>query len=368
MRMRGLLSSEGSLFCERAVSLVKTIAWADGKVRYIDQTRLPLDLVILETSDYTDVAQAIRELRIRGAPAIGVAGAFAVALGAQGIAAEGRDAFLAHLQSIADILQSTRPTAVNLHWAVQRMITVARQGTSINVIKATLVGEARKMALEDEERNKRMGAWGAQLIRDGSTLLTHCNTGSLATVDYGTALGAIRAAYEQGKKIHVYVDETRPLLQGARLTAWELTQLGIPYTLITDSMAGYFLHKGMIDGVFVGADRIAGNGDVANKIGTYSLAVLAKENEVPFYVVAPTSTIDLSLPSGDHIPIEERSPQEVINFHHVPIAPLQAIVANPAFDVTPHRYITAIVTEEGILEEPYEGGLRQVVGKSISHG
>ncbi|MFC1951242.1 S-methyl-5-thioribose-1-phosphate isomerase [Chloroflexota bacterium] len=332
---------------------VKAIEWAKGKVRLIDQTKLPGQEVYIDIADYEELARAIEDMRIRGAPAIGVAAAYGVALGAATIDTKSKDEFLSQLKIVSDRLAATRPTAVNLFWALERMDMVARSGKEVDEIKADLLIKALRIDADGEEANRRMGAHGAGLIEDGYTVLTHCNAGALATEGYGTALGVIRAAHEQGKRIQVYADETRPLLQGARLTAWELIQDGIAVTLITDNMAGYFLKGGMIDCVIVGADRIAANGDVANKIGTYSVAVLAKENEVPFYVAAPTSTVDLSLKSGDEIPIEQRKPEEITHIGGVAVAPDGVSVANPAFDVTPHKYVSAIITENGIAREPY---------------
>jgi methylthioribose-1-phosphate isomerase len=272
------------------------------------------------------------------------------------------DPDMQHLEAAARILLSTRPTAVNLRWALDRCLARAGELDQPAAIARELLDLAEAMADEDVETNRRMGALGRDLVPNGSTVLTHCNTGALATVDYGTALGVIRAAYEDGREVHVLVDETRPFLQGARLTAWELQQLGVPMTLITDNMAGHFMSRGKVDLVLVGADRIAANGDVANKIGTYSLAVLAHEHRIPFYVVAPTSTVDLSLASGADIPIEERSSDEVLSVAGVPTAPEGVQAAHPAFDVTPARLVTAIVTERGVLRPPYQESLAQAVG------
>ncbi len=338
-----------------------TIEWVSGKVRLIDQTRLPWEEVYLELSDYREVARAIKEMRIRGAPAIGIAAAYGVALGAQGIKVSSKEAFLTELESICRVLASTRPTAVNLFWALQRMRGVALSCPDVSEAKAALTAEAKKIQGEGEESDLRLSVYGAELVKDGFCILTHCNTGALATAGYGTALGVIRMAGEQGKNIHVFVGETRPMLQGARLTTWELMKYRIPFTLIADTMSGYFLSRGEINCVIVGADRIALNGDVANKIGTYSIAVLAHENGVPFYVAAPTSTIDLSLPSGDRIPIEERGEDEVTQIRGVRIAPEGVGVKNPAFDITPHRYVSAIITERGIVREPYGEGLRKLI-------
>ncbi|MDY6893364.1 MAG: S-methyl-5-thioribose-1-phosphate isomerase, partial [Chloroflexota bacterium] len=264
-----------------------------------------------------------------------------------------RDDFLAKLQPVSQALASSRPTAVNLFWALERMNRVAQLGGNVVQIKAGLLAEARRIEAENDEANRRLSEFGAVLIQDGFTILTHCNAGSLATAGYGTALGIIKMAKEQGKSVKVFADETRPLLQGARLTTWELIRENIPVTLITDSMAGYFMSRGEIDCVIVGADRIAANGDVANKIGTYTLSVLAKENAIPFYVAAPLSTVDVSLSSGEDIPIEERSPDEVTHIQGIRIAPEGVQVANPSFDVTPHKYVSAIITENGVFREPY---------------
>ena len=341
---------------------MRTVEWDDGVVRMIDQRKLPHDLVVVEFTDVRQVAGAIKEMVIRGAPAIGAAAAFAMALGALQSQASTREEFLADLEHAAEVVRAARPTAANLFWAVDRVLRTARQATAegIEEGRRAVVAEALALADEDVEINRRMGTHGAALIKDGDTILTHCNTGALATVDYGTALGVIRAAHEEGKRIHVLVDETRPRLQGARLTAWELMRLDIPMTLIADNAAGTFLQSGRVDLVLVGADRIAANGDVANKIGTYKLAVVAKENGVDFYTVAPTSTIDLSISTGAQIPIEERDPREVTHIAGTAIAPEGVHVANPAFDITPHRYITGIVTEKGIVREPYEEGFRAI--------
>ncbi len=341
---------------------MRTVEWKNGVVRMIDQRELPRRLVVAEFSDYREVAKAIREMVVRGAPAIGAAAAFGLALAARKSPARTRGELLADLEEAAEVLRATRPTAVNLSWAVERMLARARslESGDVKEMARTLEREAQAIADEDVETNRRMGAYGAELIEDGDNILTHCNTGALATVDYGTALGVIRTAHEQGKRIHVWVDETRPRLQGARLTAWELMELGIPMTLIADNAAGHLMRTGKVDIVLVGADRIARNGDVANKIGTYKLAVLAKENGVPFYSVAPTSTIDLSIASGEEIPIEERDAQEVTHIGGVPIAPEGVRAYNPAFDVTPHRYITGIVTEKGIVYPPFDRNLRRI--------
>jgi len=338
--------------------LTKAIEWLGDRVKILDQTRLPHDEAYLELSHYQDIASAIVTMKVRGAGAIGILGAYGVALGALKIEAVAKNEFLGELQSIIQNLAATRPTAKNLFWAIERMQQAAEAGKDVGQIKEALVAEAVRIHAEEIEATRRLSQLGAELIQDGSTILTHCNTGPLATTGYGTALGVIIRAKEQGKGIKVLATETRPLLQGARLTAWELKKASVPFTLITDSMAGYFMERGEVDCAIVGADRIALNGDTANKIGTYSLAVLAKENEVPFYVAAPITTVDLSLASGDKIPIEQRSPAEVTHVQGVNIAPEGTKAANPAFDVTPHRYIIAIITERGIVKEPYVDGLK----------
>lgn len=332
--------------------MVETIQWADAGVVMIDQTRLPREEVYVTCRTYQEVAEAIRTMVIRGAPALGVAAAMGVALGMQRVEGE----FRAHLDRVCATLAATRPTAVNLFWAIDRMkrLALKLEGQPHDQIAAELVAEAQRIREEDIEINRAIGRHGAPLVPDGKRVLTHCNAGALATAGYGTALGVIRAAVEAGKKIAVLADETRPFLQGARLTAWELQRDGIETTLITDNMAGYFLKRGDIGCVIVGADRIARNGDVANKIGTYSVAVLAKENGVPFYVAAPLSTLDLSLASGDEIPIEQRPASEVTHVFGVSVAPEGIHVENPAFDVTPNRYVTAIITEKGVARPPFE--------------
>ncbi|MCI0439334.1 MAG: S-methyl-5-thioribose-1-phosphate isomerase [Chloroflexi bacterium] len=337
----------------------RPIYWAgDNKIRLIDQTRLPAEEVWLELGDYRDAIAAIRDMRIRGAPAIGVAGAYAVALAAIEFAGQG--SFLAKLEKAAREIEQARPTGANLAWAVRRMLQVARRVESAGSAVEALVSEAKRIQDEDEAANLRMGRFGADLIARGTAVLTHCNTGALATGGYGTALGVIRAAWADGRLSRVFATETRPFLQGARLTAWELLKAGIDATLIPDSAAGHLMRKGQIQAAIVGADRIAANGDVANKIGTYTLAVLAKENGVPFYVAAPTSTIDMSLPSGDAIPIEERRADEVTHIGDVRIAPEGISALNVAFDVTPHQYVTAIITEKGVVREPYLESLRRL--------
>ena len=342
---------------------MKAIEWLGNRVRILDQTRLPQEEVYLELSRYQDIASAIRKLKIRGAPAIGVAGAYGIALGALKIKAKSREEFQEKLRAISQTIADTRPTARNLFRAIDRMLKVAEAGGDIDQIKAALVNEAIKIHTEEAEATTKLSQLGAELIEDSFAVLTHCNTGALATAGYGTALGVIKKAWEQGKKLRVLVTETRPLLQGARITAWELKRAGIPFTLITDSMAGYFMSRGEVDCVIVGADRIASNGDTANKIGTYTLAVLAKEHSIPFYVAAPTTTIDLTLASGAQIPIEQRSPEEVTRIQGVSIAPEGVNAQNPAFDITPHQYITAIITERGIIKEPYGEGIIRIGGR-----
>lgn len=330
------------------------IEWLGDRVKILDQTKLPRELVYLETSHYQDVVTAIKELKVRGAPAIGVAGAYAVALGALAIKARSRDSFLENLQVVIQAIAASRPTARNLFYATERMSRrVGSETGGVAELKQALVDEAIKIHRDEEEGTRKLSGYGAGLIKDGFTILTHCNTGPLATTGYGTALGVIIKAREQGKKVKVFVDETRPLLQGARLTTWELTQAKIPFTLITDSMAGYFMSRGGVDCVIVGADRIAANGDTANKIGTYTLAVLAKENGIPFYIAAPTTTIDVSIATGKEIVIEQRSRTEVAYFQGICITPDGCEVANPAFDVTPGKYLAAIITERGIVRPPY---------------
>jgi methylthioribose-1-phosphate isomerase len=339
--------------------MVETIEWTADGVVMIDQTRLPLHEEYVTCRGYREVATAIRDMIIRGAPAIGVAAAMGVAIGVQHAAPENLDTQFAE---ICATLAATRPTAVNLFWAIARMKCVygTVHGRPIEEIRARLVEEAKLIREEDIAINRAIGSNGAPLVPDHKTVLTHCNAGALATAGYGTALGVIRAAREMGKSIDVFADETRPFMQGARLTVWELQQDGIPTTLITDNMAGHFMKQGRIGCVVVGADRIAANGDVANKIGTYSVAVLAKENGVPFYVAAPISTLDLTLASGDQIPIEERSAIEVTHVFGHPVAPAGTTVKNPAFDVTPARYVTGIITEKGVARPPYETSLRKL--------
>ncbi|MGD1070067.1 MAG: S-methyl-5-thioribose-1-phosphate isomerase [Bryobacteraceae bacterium] len=343
--------------------MIETIQWTDEGVVMIDQTRLPSEEIYVTCRSYGEVAEAIRSMVIRGAPAIGVAAAMGVAIG---IAKADRHELDAQMRKISAELAATRPTAVNLFWAIDRMNRLYRECRHLEweEIRDRMIAEARLVRAEDIEINNAIGRHGAPLVPDGKTVLTHCNAGALATAGYGTALGVIRAAVEAGKDIDVFADETRPFLQGARLTVWELQRDGIRATLITDNMAGHFLHSGRIGCVVVGADRIAANGDVANKIGTYSVAVLAKENGVPFYVAAPISTLDLSLPSGEHIPIEQRGAAEVTHVFGVRVAPVGTAVENPAFDVTPHRYVTGIITERGVARAPFEASLRDLAGRA----
>jgi methylthioribose-1-phosphate isomerase len=336
------------------------IEWLGDRVRILDQTRLPHEEVFLELSHYQDMASAVIELKIRGAPAIGVGIAYATALGALKIESADKAEFLRQLGEVTRNLADTRPTARNLFWAIERMQKTAEAEKDVDRIKKALVAEAIKIHHEQMEADHKLSELGAELIEDGSTVLTHCNTGALATAGYGTALGVIKQAAEQGKQMKVLATETRPLLQGARLTAWELQKSGIPFSLITDSMAGYFMCRGEVSCVIVGADRIAANGDTANKIGTYPLAVLAMEHGVPFYVAAPTTTIDTTLDRGMDIPIEQRSPDEVTRVQGAAIAPEGTQALNPAFDITPHPYITAIITERGIIKEPYVERLKRV--------
>ena len=336
----------------KTLNLPQPIGWLENKVRLIDQTRLPLDEVYLDITDYVEMVTAIKTLQVRGAPAIGIAGAYGIALGALRIKAKSKSAFLTQLHKIANAITSTRPTARNLFWAVDRMEQAARSCGKVEDIRTALVTEAQKIHAEEMEATRKLSRHGAKLIKDGMTILTICNTGPLAAPGYGTALGVVIYAHQQGKKVRVIACETRPLLQGARLTTWECKKAGLPVTLITDSMAGSLMRRGEIDCVIVGADRIAANGDTANKIGTYSLAVLAREHGIPFYVAAPESTIDLSLKSGDDIPIEERKPEEVTRINSLQLAPDGIDVANPAFDVTPAKYITSFVTEKGIIRKP----------------
>ena len=344
---------------------MRTIEWHDGRVRMVDQRLLPAEFRVVEYEDHREIARAISTMVVRGAPAIGAAAAFGMALAARQSQAQGRGSqLMADLHAAGDVLRASRPTAVNLSWAVSRLLQRADAESDPATIPDVLLAEAQSLANEDVEINQRLGEYGVSLIQDGDTILHHCNTGALCAVDYGTALGVIRTAHAQGKQIHVLVDETRPRLQGARLTAWELQQLGVPFTLIADNAAGHFMRTGQVNIVLVGADRVAANGDVANKIGTYKLAVVAQANGIPFYPCVPTSTIDRSLPTGDDIPIEERPIEEItgITYHGRPAVPEGVHAANPAFDVTPYRYVTGIVTENGIAYPPFEMSLRRVTG------
>lgn len=356
--------NRGRFFGEK--SAMRTVAWDSDRneLMLIDQRVLPARFEICRYTSAEQVADAIRSMVVRGAPAIGAAAAYGLALEAIYSTETERSAFLSSIQRAADRLLASRPTAVNLSWAIRRMLAVCEQpGVSLPELRQALLDEAHKIAEEDVETNKRMATYGAELIADGDTVLHHCNTGALATVDWGTALGVIRMAHEQGKRIHVLVDETRPRLQGARLTAWELDQYGISYEIITDNAAGYFLRTGQVHKVFFGADRVAANGDVANKIGTYMLSLAANANQVPVYAVVPTSTIDMSLANGDLIPIEERAPNEVLGLQYQgePIAPEGARARNPAFDVTPHTLITALVTEIGVIRPPFAQNLAKAL-------
>ena len=340
---------------------IRPILWDDGVLKLIDQTRLPAEQVIVELTDYRGAVAAIRDMQVRGAPAIGVTAAYAVVMAASELPVDDREAFTAGLSAAAEVINAARPTAVNLQWAVRRMLQVADAESDLGRINDRLLAEAKVIQAEDEDINRRMGDFGKDLMPEGGSVLTHCNTGALATSAFGTALGVIRAGWESGRRFQVFNTETRPFLQGARLTSWEFQQLGIPATLIVDSAAGILMQRGEVGCVITGADRIAANGDTANKIGTYSLAVLAKENGIPFYVAAPTSTIDMSLESGDEIEIEQRAGSEVTHFQGTPTAPLGVEAVNPAFDVTPHRYISAIVTESGLAHPPFVESLKLAV-------
>ena len=336
---------------------IRPIHWSDGKLLLLDQTRLPAEETSVTVTRYEDAAAAIRDMKVRGAPAIGVTAAYAMAMAARDIDSSDAGKFFSDLEKAASIMRGARPTAVNLGWAVDRMMRVAEGVEDPGRIADRLLVEAQVIQEEDEAINRLMGQYGSELMPDGGSVLTHCNTGALATSAFGTALGVIRAGWESGKRFEVFNTETRPWLQGARLTSWEFQKLGIPATLLADSAAGMLMRQGRIGCVITGADRIAANGDTANKIGTYSLAVLAKENGIPFFIAAPTSTVDLSLPDGDGIEIEERPPEEVTRFGGVETAPEGVAAVNPAFDVTPHRYISAIVTESGIASPPYSESL-----------
>ncbi|MEK9629368.1 MAG: S-methyl-5-thioribose-1-phosphate isomerase [Nitrospinota bacterium] len=345
--------------------MIKTIEYVDGIVRMIDQTRLPAEKEFVDCRTIEEVGHAIKTMVIRGAPAIGVAAAMGVSLGADSIEASSFEDFYNELKKKCDQLGKSRPTAVNLAWAINRMKQVAEnnKALSISELKSRLKEEALNVLTEDISTNQTMGDHGQTLVEDGSVILTHCNAGALATAGFGTALGVVRAAANAGKNIRVLANETRPFLQGARLTTWELKEDGIPVKLITDNMCGFFMSKKEIDLVVVGADRIAANGDVANKIGTYMVAVLAKENNIPFYVAAPVSTLDLSLPSGKEIPIEERSSEEVTRINQKQISPDGVEAAHPAFDITPNHLVTAIITENGIARAPYTESLKALASQ-----
>jgi methylthioribose-1-phosphate isomerase len=335
---------------------ISTIEWHKGRIKLIDQTLLPNKFKHIYCDSVESIWEAIKNLRVRGAPAIGIAGALGVVLGTKDSKAKGYAQFKKQLEQVISYLSSSRPTAVNLFWALDRMHVCCEQhrNLSVDTIKSKLLNEAEKIIDGDKNICRNIGRNGAKLIKDGDVILTHCNAGGLATADYGTALGVIFYAAEQGKKIRVYADETRPLLQGARLTTWELMQAGIDVTLICDNMAGSLMRRGKISCVIVGADRIASNGDTANKIGTYSLAVLAKAHNIPFYVAAPISTFDMKIKSGEQIPIEQRAHEEITNLYGKRIAPKNVNVYNPAFDVTPAELISAIITENGLIKKPDE--------------
>jgi methylthioribose-1-phosphate isomerase len=339
---------------------VKTIEWKDDRVIMLDQRLLPQKEVYRVCRDYKAVAKAIREMTIRGAPAIGVAAAMGVALGALKATPK---TFDREFERILFTLGKTRPTAVNLFWALQKMRNVysAHRSRGVEIVKRALKAEAQKIYTDDIAANKQLGKYGANLMRNAKGIMTHCNAGALATAGYGTALGVLRALKESGKEFEVFVNETRPFLQGARLTAWELKKEKIPTTLITDSMAGYLMQKGKVDAVVVGCDRVAANGDVANKIGTYTLAVLARRHSIPFYVAGPTSSIDVNCQSGNDIPIEQRDPREVSHIFGKPLAPKGINILNPAFDVTSQELISAIITEKGVIHPPYQQNIRNHV-------
>jgi len=345
--------------------LMRTVFWDDAacQVKMIDQRALPARLVVVAYNTPDEVAKAIRNMTVRGAPAIGASTAFGMALAGLRSHAGDLSAWRDDMRLAASLLKASRPTAVNLAWAVDRVMRIVNKDEELESLRAQVLVEAKKIADEDVAVNKRMAEWGSTLINDGDTIIHHCNTGALATVDWGTALGAIRTAHQQGKRIFVLVDETRPRLQGARLTAWELQQYGIPFAIISDGAAGHFLRTGQAQKVFFGADRVAANGDVANKIGTYMLALAASSNGVPVYAVAPSSSIDLNVPDGDQIPIEERAAEEVLNIQvgGERVTPEGADARNPAFDITPNNCLTAIVTEYGIVYPPFSENLPRVL-------
>jgi methylthioribose-1-phosphate isomerase len=342
-----------------------SIRWVNGVVKMLDQRLLPDEVVYRDFVQCEEIATAIQQMVIRGAPAIGIAAGFGLALTALHSLASEKSVFVSELYQAADVLKKSRPTAVNLFWVIDRIIRLANSTDEldINLLKQIIISDAQNIADEDIQMNKKMAMNGQQFIPDHANLFHHCNTGALATGGYGTALGVIRAAYENGKKIHVYVDETRPRLQGARLTSWELKQLDIPHTVIVDGASGYFMRNSRIDACLVGCDRIASNGDVANKIGTYNLALVAYAHGVPFYSVGPTTTIDLSIEKGEDIPIEERSDREITHIGETQITPDGIKVANPAFDITPAKYITAIITDAGVVYPPYEVNLTKLMNE-----
>jgi methylthioribose-1-phosphate isomerase len=348
--------------------MIQTLEWTDQGVRFIDQTKLPTEEVYVTCTTHEQVADVIRTMVVRGAPAIGVSAAMGIALGVKNSKAETVADLKRELDQICELIGKTRPTAVNLFWAIRRMQEKFERVRirPILKIKEDLIEESKRMHAEDIAANQAMGRHGATLMPSEGGVLTHCNAGALATAGYGTALGVIRAAVEQGKKIHVYADETRPFLQGSRLTAWELMKDGIPTTVISDNMAGAMMKQGKIGAIVVGADRIAANGDVANKIGTYTVAVLAKENGIPFYVAAPLSTIDFACPDGSQIPIEQRNAREVTHMAGKQMVPDGVSIENPAFDVTPAKYVAAIITEHGIAREPYGESLRGLAGEETT--
>jgi methylthioribose-1-phosphate isomerase len=347
--------------------LIQTLEWTDLGVRFLDQTKLPMEETYVACTTHQQVADVIRNMVVRGAPAIGVAAAMGIALGVKNSKAETVGDLKKDFDQICETIRQTRPTAVNLFWAIRRMQEKFERNRiyPVGQIKNTIIDEAKRMHAEDIAANQAMGRHGATLMPSEGGVLTHCNAGALATCGYGTALGIIRAAVESGKKIHVYADETRPFLQGSRLTAWELMKDGIPTTVISDNMAGAMMKQGKIGAIVVGADRIAANGDVANKIGTYTVAVLAKEHDIPFYVAAPFSTIDLETPDGSKIPIEQRNAREVTHIAGKQMVPDGVDVENPAFDVTPAKYVTAIITERGIARAPYEETLRKLSEEAV---
>jgi methylthioribose-1-phosphate isomerase len=346
--------------------MIKTVEWTEEGVRMMDQRLLPNEEKYLTLRSYEEVAEAIKQMVVRGAPAIGVSAAMGLALGVKQLTTTSMDILEKDFNHMCHVIGSTRPTAVNLFWAIERMRETFRRAKNnsnqVNDIKRILISEAQAIFQEDIEANRALGRFGGELIPNEATILTHCNAGALATAgDYGTALGVVRGARDAGKKVAVIADETRPFLQGARLTAWELHKDDIPVTVITDNMAGHVMKSGKVDVVVVGADRIAANGDTANKIGTYMVAVLAKQHNIPFYVAAPISTVDLSLSSGEQIPIEERDVKEITHIRDHQLTPTGVSAHNPAFDVTPHTFITAIITDKGVAREPFTKSLQQLV-------